>query len=68
MAARTRERALAEARDQVNLLMKELTIDRAELRARDARIADLHSQLEAQRLQLANLITRPVALPSDLQA
>jgi len=56
MAARTRERALADARDQVNLLMKELAIDRAELRARDARIADLQLQLEALRLQLANLI------------
>jgi hypothetical protein len=60
MAARVRERALADARDQVNLLMKELAIDRAELRARDARIADLDSQLEAQRLQLANLIARAV--------
>jgi hypothetical protein len=60
MAARIRERALADARDQVNLLMKELAIDRAELRARDARIADLHSQFEAQRLQLANLTARAV--------
>jgi hypothetical protein len=61
MAARMRERALADSREQMGLLMKELTIDRAELRARDARIADLESQLEQQRQHLANLIARAVA-------
>jgi len=60
MAARARERALADARDHVNLLMKELAIDRAELRSRDTRIADLESQLEQQRQQLASLIARAV--------
>jgi recombinational DNA repair ATPase RecF len=61
LAARVRERALAEARDQVNLLMKELAIDRAELRARDARIADLETQLEEHRRQLATVIARAIA-------
>src|SRR6202789_2580299 len=46
MAARVRERALADAREQVTLLMKELAIERAELRARDALITDLQSQIE----------------------
>jgi hypothetical protein len=45
LAARVRERALADAREHVNVLMKELATDRAELRARDARIVDLESQL-----------------------
>jgi hypothetical protein len=61
MAARVRERALADARDQLGLLMRELAINRAELRARDAQIADLESMIEQQRLQLANLIARAVA-------
>jgi hypothetical protein len=60
LAARVRERALTDARDHINVLMKELAIDRAELRARDARIADMQSQLEAQRLRLATLIARAV--------
>ena len=61
MAARVRERALAEAREHVNVLMKELATDRAELRAREARIADLESQLEEHRHQLANVIARAIA-------
>jgi chromosome segregation ATPase len=60
MAARVRERALADARDHINALMKALATDRAELRARDVRIADLDSQLEAYRQQLATLVTRAV--------
>jgi len=60
IAARVRERALADAREHVNVLMKELALGSAELRLRDARIADLESQLEQQRLQLATLITRAV--------
>src|SRR5450631_2898315 len=52
MAARVRERALVDVREQVNVLMKELSLDRAELRSRDARIADLESQLEEHRRQL----------------
>jgi chromosome segregation ATPase len=61
MAARVRERALADTRDQVNLLMKELATDRAEVRFRDARIADLETQIEAYRQQLARLVARAVA-------
>jgi hypothetical protein len=68
LAARVRERALAEARDQVSLLMKELTIDRAELRARDARITDLETQLEDHRRQLAQVIARAVTRNRSLKA
>lgn len=61
LAARVRERALAEAREHVNLLVKELAIDRAELRARDARIADLEAHLEEHRQQLTTVIARAIA-------
>jgi chromosome segregation ATPase len=61
MAARVRERALADAREQVSLLMKELALDREELRARDARIADLEIQLEEHRRQLVRVIARAVS-------
>src|SRR5450631_978335 len=61
LAARVRERALADAREHVNVLMKELATDRGELRARDARIADLESQLEEHRRQLATVIARAIA-------
>jgi Plasmid replication region DNA-binding N-term len=61
IAARFRERALADAREQVNLLMKELALDRAELRARDARIADLENQLEEHRRQLVTVIAHAVS-------
>lgn len=68
LAARVRERALADAREQVSLLMKELAIDRAELRSRAARIADLESQNEGYRQQLALLVTRAVARNRALRA
>jgi hypothetical protein len=45
----------------VNLLLKELAADRAELRARDTRIADLESQLEEHRRQLATVIASAIA-------
>jgi len=61
MAARLRERALADSREQVTVLMRELSLDRAELRARDARIADLESQLEDHRRQLVTVIARAVS-------
>jgi chromosome segregation ATPase len=61
MAARVRERALADTREQVNVLMKELAADRAELRARDAHIAELEYQLEEHRRQLATVIARAIA-------
>jgi hypothetical protein len=41
--------------------MKELALDRAELRSRDARIADLESQLEDHRRQLVTVIARAVS-------
>jgi hypothetical protein len=61
MAARVRERALADTREQVNVLMQELAADRAELRFRDARIADLETQLEACRQHLTQLVARALA-------
>jgi hypothetical protein len=60
LAARVRERALADAREHVNVLMQELSSDRAELRSRQAHIAELEAQLEAYRTQLARLVTRAV--------
>jgi hypothetical protein len=68
LAARVRERALVEARDQVNVLLKELAADRAELRSREARIVDLESQLDAYRQQLALVVTRAVARNRALRA
>jgi hypothetical protein len=61
LAARVRERALSDAREHVNVLMQELANDRAELRSRQAHIAELETQLEAYRQQLAVLMTRAVA-------
>ena len=60
MAARVRERALADARERIGLLMKELAADRVALRAREVRIADLESQLEEHRRQLATVIARAI--------
>lgn len=61
MAARVRERALADAREQIGLLMKELAADRVALRAREVRIADLESQVEEHGRQLATVIARAIA-------
>jgi len=61
IAARVRERALVEARDQINVLVNELAADRGELRSCKARLADLESQNEAYRQQLALVVTRTVA-------
>lgn len=61
LAARVRERALADAREHVNVLMKELATDRAELRAREARIIDLESQLDEHRRQFALVIARAIS-------
>lgn len=60
MAARVRERALTDAREQVNVLLQELATDRAELRSRSVRIAELETQLEDHRRQLTTLIARAV--------
>jgi hypothetical protein len=61
IAARVRERALSDAREHVNVLMQELVLNRAELRARDSRIADLETQLEQHRRQLATVIARAIS-------
>jgi hypothetical protein len=61
IAARIRERALVEARDQVAVLLNELAADRVELRSCKGRIADLESQNDSYRQQLALVVTRAVA-------
>jgi hypothetical protein len=61
LAARIRERALADAREQVNTLFKQLTADRAELRMREARITSLEALVDDYRRQLATVVTRAVA-------
>lgn len=63
-----RERALVEARDHINVLLKELAANRAELRSCEARIADLERQLEGYRQQLALVVTRAVARNRALKA
>ena len=60
IAARVRERALVEAREQIHVLLTELAADRVELRSCKTRIADLESQNEGYRQQLALLVTRAV--------
>jgi hypothetical protein len=61
MAARVRDRALADTREQMNLLVSEVATHRAELHARDGRIADLESQIENYRQQLATVVARAIA-------
>jgi Tfp pilus assembly protein FimV len=61
MAARVRERALADTRERVNVLLKELGNATAEIRARDARIADLQIQLEDHRRHLVTVVSRAVS-------
>ena len=63
MAARIRERALTDARAQVNVLLTELGNTRADLRAREVRIADLEVQLEEHRRQSASVIANAAARP-----
>jgi hypothetical protein len=61
MAARVRERALDDAREQVGTLVGELAATRAELRSRDLQNADLETQVEQLRRQLATVIAKVVA-------
>jgi plasmid replication DNA-binding protein KfrA len=61
MAARIRERALADTREQVNLLLKELANATTELRANKMQIASLQLQIEDYRRQLATVIARAVS-------
>jgi len=61
MAARVRERALSEAREQVGVLVGELAATRAELRSRDLQNTDLEAQIDQLRQQLAIVIAKAVA-------
>ena len=61
MAARVRERALVDTREQVNLLLKELANATAEIRANKAQIAGLQLLIEDYRRQLATVIARAVS-------
>jgi hypothetical protein len=63
-----RERALLEARDQVAVLLNELAADRVDLRSCKARIADLESQTEIYRQQLALVVARAVTRNRALRA
>lgn len=60
-AARERERALADSRDHLLSILRMLESDRAVLKVREARIADLETQIEDYRRQLTTVITRAVA-------
>jgi hypothetical protein len=60
-AARERERALADSRDHLLSTLRMLEADRATLRSREARIAELETEVEASRLHLARIIARAVA-------
>jgi hypothetical protein len=59
-ATRARERALADSRDHLLSTLRMLESDRATLRAREARIADLEAQIEDYRRQIATLVERLV--------
>jgi len=60
-ATRERERALAHSRDHLLSTLRMLESDRAILRARDARIADLEAQVEHYRAQLAAVVAQTTA-------
>ncbi len=59
--ARARERALADSRDHLLSVMKALSREQATLEARDARIADLESQVDQLRQQLASILASAIA-------
>lgn len=61
VAARERERALADAREHLLLLSRNLGVHQATMQARDARIADLELQLQQSRQHLTALIAGPLA-------
>jgi hypothetical protein len=65
-AARERERALAEARAQVNELLTALECERAELDRREARIATLESQVDQYRRQITHVIASAIAKNQEL--
>lgn len=59
-AARAREKALADSREHLLLLMKTLAREQETVRAQEARIADLEAQLAQAKEQLAAVITAAV--------
>jgi Plasmid replication region DNA-binding N-term len=59
-ASRAREKALADSREHLLLLMKSLGREQATVRAHEIRIADLQTQVEQYRQQLAALIAGAV--------
>ena len=59
--ARERERALADSREHLFLTLKTLAREQATNKSREARIADLESQLEEHRRQLARVIASAIA-------
>jgi Plasmid replication region DNA-binding N-term len=61
IAARVRERALDDAREQVGTLVGELAAARAELRSCDLQNAQLQAQVEQLREQLAAVIAKAVS-------
>ena len=67
-AVQDRERTLADTRAHLLSTLKLLDGDRAVLRARDKRIADLEAQLAATRQQLATVVKRAVARTQTLAA
>lgn len=68
MAARVRERALTDTRGQVNVLLTELATANAGLRANNAQIAGLESQIKDYRRRLATVIARAVSRNRALTA
>lgn len=60
-AARERERALADSRDHLLSTLRMLEGDRATLKVRETRIAELEAQVEDYRRQIALVISRAVA-------
>jgi hypothetical protein len=61
MAARVRERALDDAREQVGIMVGELAATRAELRSCNLQNVELERQIEQLRQQLASVIAKAVA-------
>jgi hypothetical protein len=60
MAARVREQALADTREQVNLLLRQLSNATGELHTRDARIGDLQGMVDQYRAQITSLIAAAI--------
>ncbi len=61
IAARVRERALADTREQVGVLVGELAAAHAEIRSHSLHTAELETEIEHLRQQLATVIARAVA-------